>query len=345
MAEDEQSTGTTPERRATARIPCRQDASLLLVHQNSFIPCTIVDLSLGGCRVRTKSRFLAGPMIRVEVCFRFHGAMFRLPGVTQWTDRNQAAGIRFLEMSARRVDALAYVLTALAQDAKQPAARLPAGSEAESPSAAVPTASACRPPEPIVQMPRPILRSSAPAREDTEPLQPQSGQTARVQAPTDAGTAPPSRTAAKPDSSNAAKAQAGVPARGDRRSSLRYPVDTSATIHLVNLASRIDGQILDLSLGGCRIHTAKPFPVGIFRRVEAEFRLRGLPFRLAGVTQSLHDRKTVGIRFLDMSARKREQLKQLMDEIEEFHADERQRDASAGSEPGEGNRADQDCEG
>jgi len=43
-----------------------------------------------------------------------------------------------------------------------------------------------------------------------------------------------------------------------------------------------------------------------------------MPFRLGGVTQAIHDRHTVGIRFLDMSSRKREQLELLIEEIEEL---------------------------
>ena len=52
--------------------------------------------------------------------------------------------------------------------------------------------------------------------------------------------------------------------------------------------------------------------------METEFKLDGMPFRLAGVVQSLHDKFTVGIRFLDMSPRKREQLQELMQEIAEM---------------------------
>ena len=42
----------------------------------------------------------------------------------------------------------------------------------------------------------------------------------------------------------------------------------------------------------------------------------GLPFRLGGVTQAIYDPFNVGIRFLDVSERKREQLTQLIGEIE-----------------------------
>ena len=105
-------------------------------------------------------------------------------------------------------------------------------------------------------------------------------------------------------------------APSDRRSQPRYAVDEAATLHFIDVHAQISGRILDLSMSGCRIRTAERFPVGIYRRVETEFRLDGLPFRLGGVVQSLHDKFTVGIRFLDLSQRKRDQIAFLMDEIE-----------------------------
>jgi PilZ domain len=108
----------------------------------------------------------------------------------------------------------------------------------------------------------------------------------------------------------------GNPHSGRRqRAEQREPVDTSAVLRLIDIAADVHGRILDVSIGGCRIRTDKRFPVGIFRRVEAEFRFEGLPFRLGGVTQALYDPFSVGIRFLDMSDRKREQLMQLIEEI------------------------------
>ena len=105
-------------------------------------------------------------------------------------------------------------------------------------------------------------------------------------------------------------------AQSERRSQPRYAVDTHATLFFIDVRARIAGRILDLSMTGCRIRSEGRFPVGIYRRVEIEFKVDGLPFRLAGVVQSLHDRFTVGIRFLDVSPRKRDQLAQLMEEIE-----------------------------
>jgi c-di-GMP-binding flagellar brake protein YcgR len=109
-----------------------------------------------------------------------------------------------------------------------------------------------------------------------------------------------------------------TPTGRDRRGAAREEVDTSAVIFLIKIASRLSGRILDLSLGGCRIRADERFPVGIYTRVEIEFRLEGLPFRLAGVVQAIHDKHTIGIRFLDMSSRKREHVEQLIEEIREM---------------------------
>lgn len=110
------------------------------------------------------------------------------------------------------------------------------------------------------------------------------------------------------------------PVGRERRQQSRHEVDTTATILLVNVGSTLRGRILDLSLTGCRIRTDERFPVGIYTRVEAEFRYQGLPFRLGGVIQAIHDRNTVGIRFLDLSQRKREQVLDLIGEIDQMRA-------------------------
>jgi len=110
----------------------------------------------------------------------------------------------------------------------------------------------------------------------------------------------------------------------ERRSCTRHEVDSAATVFLLDLRVRIPGRIVDVSLGGCRIRSLERFPVGIYRRVEVEFTLDGLPFRLPGVVQALHDPRTIGIRLLDLSDRKREQLTALMEELDEVELREKQ---------------------
>jgi len=94
-------------------------------------------------------------------------------------------------------------------------------------------------------------------------------------------------------------------------------VDTGAVIRLIDLAAKFEGRIQDVSMGGCRIRTDLPFPLGVFRRVEMQFHIHGLPFRLGGVTQAIYDPFNVGIRFLDISERMREGLSQLIEEIKD----------------------------
>ncbi len=128
---------------------------------------------------------------------------------------------------------------------------------------------------------------------------------------------------------------------GERRGMPRCVVDEEAVLFLINIGTRMQGRIVDLSLSGCRIRTEERFPVGIYTRVETEFRLEGLPFRLGGVIQAVHgrDRRSVGIRFLDVSARKRAQVEQLIEDIEEMRA--RKAPAKPG-EPGQGAHKGQD---
>ena len=106
----------------------------------------------------------------------------------------------------------------------------------------------------------------------------------------------------------------------ERRADSRRAVDTRAKLLLIKTGIRMPGRILNLSLGGCRIRTDEHFDVGIYVRVEAEFYLHGLPFRVGGVSQAIMDRNTIGIRFLDMSDRRRAQLLELIAEIDEAMA-------------------------
>jgi hypothetical protein len=119
-----------------------------------------------------------------------------------------------------------------------------------------------------------------------------------------------------------ARAEAMQPATGrERRGHARHELDTTAMILLPNVESPIHGRILDLSLTGSRIRTDERFPVGIYTRVETDFRPQGLPFRLGGVVQAVYDRNIVGIRFLDINEQKREQVSGLIGEIERSQAE------------------------
>jgi PilZ domain len=277
----ESTTHWHPERRKQPRHAVDEPASLLLVKHGCTILGRILELSLGGCRVCTVERFQAGLMVRVEVVFKVLGVALRLPGVIQWSDCAHLAGIRFADMTPRRAEALAELLVEIETDQF---AEIMRQGEQEGTAEMQPAA------EPVV------ARLTTDARKQPTPAKSPS---VRVQPAPDAAP----RASAAPRAALALRKQP------------RQPVDTNAVIHLVDLAAEARGRIADLSLGGCCIRSDERFPVGIFRRVEVEFRIEGLPFRLGGVTQALYDRHSVGIRFLDMSDRKREQLVQLVDEI------------------------------
>jgi c-di-GMP-binding flagellar brake protein YcgR len=134
-----------------------------------------------------------------------------------------------------------------------------------------------------------------------------------------ASPAPPEKFAesVQPAKPAPAPTSSVTPAPADRRAHNRHQVDTRVNLTLIKGAICMPGYILNLSQGGCRLRTDERFNVGIYARVEAEFFLHGLPFRLAGVSQAIMDRNTIGIHFLDMSDRKREQLTELIAEIAE----------------------------
>lgn len=302
--------------RVVPRFEVDADAFLLLVARGETLPCRVVDLSLSGCRLRTRDRFPAGMKLRVEVTFSVRGLPFRFCGITQWTDGRNQVGIRFVDLSQRHKDEF---LEAIAEVEVEDAAKRAAEKEVEEEEAAAIRAAEeealarlaatqsdqspdCAPVESSPQT------EPTPARPMVEPALPAPWTlSARSWA---AGT---QRAESRPPGPSLVK-----PSSRERRSQGREGVDTSASILLVKSASRLHGRILDLSLGGCRIQTDEFFPVGIFTRVEAEFRLEGMPFRLGGVIQAIHDRHHVGIRFLDMSSRKREQLQLLIEGIEEL---------------------------
>jgi c-di-GMP-binding flagellar brake protein YcgR len=290
----EQPAKTRDERRRHPRFEVEEPASLQLIAKGGPMECHILDLSSGGCRVRLKERFLAGAMVRVEIGFRVRGFAFRLGGVVQWTDKKNQIGIRFAEMSDRRRLELAEAIGEVEEVARIKARR--AETEAQAAEEA-----ARRISEQVA------VRALA----EQQAARAKAGQQAAERALAEASLAEDLARKGLP-------APPPAPARRERRAQVRHEVDTSATIFLVRGGSNLTGRILDLSLGGCRIRTDERFPVGIYTRVEIEFRLEGLAFRLSGVIQSIHDRQMVGIRLLDLSPRKREQVEQLIEEMQQM---------------------------
>jgi hypothetical protein len=295
-------------RRAHPRYAVDEVSTLLLVSHGLSLESHILDLSLEGCRLRTQAPYTAGTYARVEVTFKVNGIAFRCVGIIQWTDGLHLVGIRFVEMISRRSEELVEVMCemeAAASAAKEAAERVSAESEIAEAAQAQVENEAQEEARQHAQELAEIEARSLVEREERE--------WAEIQ-----------EIARKTKAAHEARAlqlQHEAQTKRDRRAWRRHEVDTSATILLVKSGSTLRGHIADLSASGCRIRCNERFPVGIFTRIEMEFQLEGLPFRLGGVIQTIHDLRTVGIRFLDLSRRKQEQLDQLIAEIEEARAE------------------------
>lgn len=268
------------ERRARPRFVVNDEATLLLMGEGRLLPGRVEELSLEGCRLRTREHFKAGAGVRVEIAFRVNGIAFRLVGVTQWTNEWNVVGIHFVDVPQRRIRDLAEVIGEVEAEAEAKIEVQALNQPAAEPRAGVETTA-------------------------EEPAEEQAWIHVVAHEPASPHTEEPARLPPAP------------PRQRERRTESRLAVDTSATIFLIRSGSRLNGRILDLSLDGCRIRCDERFPLGIYTRVEAEFRLDGTPFRLAGVVQAIHDRRDVGIRFLDVGERKHSQLEQLIGDIEE----------------------------
>jgi len=87
-----------------------------LKYNGAKTPCQIVDVSLGGCCIRTATCFQAGNLVHVEVEIPIHGMLLRMEGITQWTTRNNLMGVRFIHPSQRSKNQLAGLLTCLVDE-------------------------------------------------------------------------------------------------------------------------------------------------------------------------------------------------------------------------------------
>lgn len=106
-----------------------------------------------------------------------------------------------------------------------------------------------------------------------------------------------------------AEAYAAMRARHrERRSDRRYSADLSATIYLLAFGVSMPGRMVNVSMSGCRIRLEEPFFAAVPLRVEVKFRQRGIPLHLPGIVKVLHDPHSVGIRFVEITERKRERL-------------------------------------
>jgi hypothetical protein len=321
------------DRRQEPRLRVDEPASLLVVLQGLLMVGRIVEISLAGCRLLLRESFAFGRLAHVEAAFKLRGVAFRLAGVTKWSDTNGHVGIRFKDVTSRRMDELIEVLCEIAAENAAKSMRLAAGRQspeelsdasgggrldnsADLPGA-VPGSASMRE-TPLAS--RALSQKEAGFVNAPKPIVARAGNHPATE--TSASALHSASDRQSPAEIGKAESLVAKPAGRERRMDARVRIETSAIILLVNVGSRLRGRILNLSLGGCRIRTEERFPVGIYTRVETEFQLDGLTFRLGGVVQTIQERNCVGIRFLDMSERKRQQVEQLIGELADLRAEE-----------------------
>lgn len=278
------------ERRSDLRYSVDEDSVVLFVGHGVPQEARLVDLSQEGCRLRTTEPVLARVRLPVEVFFNVDGISFRFRGVLQWTDGHRLIGVRFVNIIPQRMVELANIVCGMEKTA---AVRAEAVNL-------------------LVAEYETTQRTGREAMERAVNGNPQLMAEARLHLQEDARAVKPVFMA-----EGAEPASHASPGR-ERRQQSRHEVSPLVTILLVNAGSKLQGHILDMSVTGCRIRTDESFPAGIYTRVETEFQLEGLPLRLGGVIQSIYDRNTLGIRFLDLSEREREQVLGLIGEIEQL---------------------------
>ena len=280
-------------RRSHPRHAVDEPASLRVLKHETTIPCRVIDISLSGCRLQAADSFLPGLHARVEVSFKIRGLILRFNGEAQWTDDRLTVGIHFVDVTSRRAEELGEILFEVAAENAAQAEKRAAEERAAEERAAQ---------EALL-----LEEEESPGREGKGPQW-------------EPGPGASRTTVTRTELRQRTGTTATKFAASDRRKQVRQEVDTTAEIYLIKIGTCVTGRIRDLSPGGCHIRTDERFPVGIYIRVETVFRLHGLPFRLGGVTQAIHDMHNVGIRFIDMSPRKREYVDQMSQEIEEMRA-------------------------
>jgi len=78
---------------------------------------------------------------------------------------------------------------------------------------------------------------------------------------------------------------------------------------------RLTGNVIDLSIEGCTVHTSAPFDGQRHDQVELDLSLQGMHFLLAGITQAIYGPGTIGIQFTAMNDHRRQQLALLLVEL------------------------------
>jgi hypothetical protein len=289
------------EQRRYFRFPVEGEAMLFVEQTQSSMRCHMLDLALEGCRLRRTEDLPVQIGLTVKVAFRIAGTLFRFPGTIQWSARNSILGLHFTQMSSARKQELSDLLDGMREE-------MEAREKEKQAKPAEQQSQQDAPANTLHLVPKNPAANSDAGTESIPGAAPEAG------SETGSETSPEI-------SPEISKDQPAASLKRERREHFRHELDSHARVLFLSIHSRVIGKVIDLSLGGCRIRAQQRIPVGAYRRVEVEFIVDGLPLLLPGVTQALHDKYTIGIRFVEMTDRKRGQLRLVIEEIEQRNAE------------------------
>jgi len=304
-------------------------------------PCEFVDISLSGCCLRLKTYFEPGGLAPVEVVVPLLGIQVRLRGVTQWVSLNGLTGVRFVYPSARAKNEFASLLSGLVDDTAAEVVKEAVNSAPEIKAKGLELSNGTvlfpRPPEGLEHADgRPWVADRTidaeweevyRLRAEQDRLEGLEGQEEDLIAMAGGAAGRESEAAPDADSKDLASASAATAGEDDdERVANMSSEDWSATVRFLQNDAVVSGALADLGLTGCEFKMGGVYPGAPASRVEVEFQMRGLHFRLAGVTTAVVARHAAKIRFVEMSARRREELVQVLDEL----AEQNRREAGTG---------------
>ncbi len=267
------------DRRVDERFDMERAPGVLL-HRGESLPCEMLDVSLSGCRLRTLRPFTAGALESVKVVMTIQGMVLSIWGITQWTSWDRVVGVRFIHPTGRTRNQLAGLLTCLLDE-----------SAAEVVKRAVAAASR--------EAGSPIIALEHPLAVEPEPEVAEVAEEEEFQLPP-----PPPPPKKRPE------------LRSEHRVLRLEEGDSPAVLYLVAEGVTLGGSVLDVSQDGCLMRLTRATEVRLKAQAEVDFHLRGLPFRLPGTTRETHEDRLVEIGFTEMSRRKREDLAQLIMELD-----------------------------
>jgi c-di-GMP-binding flagellar brake protein YcgR len=89
-------------------------------------------------------------------------------------------------------------------------------------------------------------------------------------------------------------------------------------LHLLPDGAKVVGALTNLSIGGCCIQCEKGFSAGEDAPVEVQLEACDFRVRLAGKIRHVDEKWRVGIQFVEVSPRKEDQIRYLMEELFEL---------------------------